>query len=111
MTPTNSVPIESADPLAMSRREAIQRVALMLGVAITPSILTGVLRAQPAAVGSAVKPAHLTPPQFAIVTAAAERILPRTDTPGATDVGVPAFIDLMVGKFMTSFPMRHRKCF
>lgn len=92
---------ESADPLAMSRREAIQRAALLLGVAISPSILAGVLRAQPAsAVAAAAKPAYLTPKQFEIAAAAAERILPRTDTPGATDVGVPAFIDLMVGKFM-----------
>ena len=93
---------ESPDVSLLTRREAIQRAALILGVAISPSILAGVLRAQPTAVSAAVKPQHLSAPQFAIAAAAAERILPRTDTPGATDVGVPAFIDLMVGKFMTA---------
>ena len=44
---------------------------------------------------------YLTAAQGAIVSAAAERILPRTDTPGAIDVGVPAFIDRFYGEFMS----------
>ena len=36
-----------------------------------------------------------------MVSAIADRIIPRTDTPGAADVGVPAFIDLLYGQFMT----------
>jgi len=38
----------------------------------------------------------LSPAQQALVTALADGILPRTDTPGASDVGVPGFIDLML---------------
>ncbi len=92
---------------ALTRREAIQRAVALLGVAIAPSILAGVARAQAAATaatgsGAAARPVHLTPAQFALVAAAAERILPRTDTPGAGEVGVPAFIDLMVGEFLSA---------
>ncbi len=101
----NSLPPPvSADVNLMNRREAIQRAALLLGVAISPSILQGVLRAQTPATGA--KPTFLSAAQFATVGAIAERILPRTDTPGAIDVGVPAFIDLMLGKFMTEAERR-----
>jgi hypothetical protein len=51
---------------------------------------------QPAAQG-----AGLTQAQVGLVGAIAERILPRTDTPGAIDVGVPAFIDRLYADFMS----------
>jgi gluconate 2-dehydrogenase gamma chain len=94
-------------PLILSRRDAIKRVAALLGVAISPSIFEGVLNAQPATrSGANAQPAYLTREEFATAAAIAERILPRTDTPGAQDVGVPAFIDLMFGKYMTADEQR-----
>jgi gluconate 2-dehydrogenase gamma chain len=89
------------DSLMMTRREAIRRTALALGVAISPSLLTGVLQAQPVAPNATAAPVYLSAKQFETAGAIAERILPKTDTPGARDVGVPAFIDLMYGKYMT----------
>ena len=44
----------------------------------------------------------LTPAHAAIVTAAAERILPRTHTPGATDANVTAFADVMLTDWYTA---------
>jgi gluconate 2-dehydrogenase gamma chain len=75
-------------------------------VALSPAWLTAIDQvARPASQGSSLAPAQaarrLTAAQAAIAGAVADRILPRTDTPGAVDVGVPAFIDLLYGEFMT----------
>lgn len=80
----------------ISRREAIRRAALLAGVALSPEWLQLVDRATPLA-----QPRYLTAAQFATASAITDRILPRTDTPGAADVGVPGFIDLLYGEFMT----------
>ena len=97
----NSTLVTEPNDSLITRREAIRRTALMLGVAVTPSLLSGVMQAQTAASAGNVAPRFLSAGQFAIVGAIAERILPRTDTPGARDVGVPAFLDVMYGKYMT----------
>jgi gluconate 2-dehydrogenase gamma chain len=89
-------PAEQPAASGISRREAIRRAALLAGVALSPEWLAVVDRARPAAQAK-----YLTPAQAAIAGAIAERILPRTDTPGAIDVGVPAFIDLLYGEFMS----------
>jgi gluconate 2-dehydrogenase gamma chain len=81
---------------AIDRREAIRRAAILAGVALSPSLVTFVSGAQ-----SAAAKAHFTPAQAAVAGAAADRILPRTDTPGAADVGVPAFLDRFYGEFMS----------
>jgi hypothetical protein len=87
---------ETGPPQGITRREAIRRAALLAGVALSPNWLEAVERTAQSAPSQ-----RLTSPQAAVVSAVAERILPRTDTPGATDVGVPAFIDLLYGDFMT----------
>lgn len=87
----------SSASVKLSRREALQRAAVVLGAALSPSIVAGVLRAQPAAGGT-----RLSAEQDRALAALAERILPRTDTPGAADVGVPAFVGLMFAEFLTA---------
>lgn len=88
---------EQTAPSLIGRREAIRRAVLLAGVVVAPEWLMAVDQvARPAAPGS-----RLAPAQAAIAGAVADRILPRTDTPGAADVGVHAFIDLLYGEFMT----------
>lgn len=99
-THSPSRPVSSAVD-ALTRREAIRRAALLLGVALSPSLVDGVLRAQDGRAPGPAKASNLTSSQLQTVAAVAERIVPRTDTPGAIDVGVPAFIDLMYSEYMT----------
>jgi hypothetical protein len=80
----------------IDRREAIRRAALIAGVVLSPGWLTLIDRARPLA-----QARYLSAAQLAIAGAIADRIIPRTDTPGAADVGVPAFLDLLYGEFMT----------
>jgi hypothetical protein len=93
-------PTEQTLSPGISRREAIRRAALLAGIVLSPEWLGFAEQAGPAA------QSYLTPEQGALVRAIANRILPRTDTPGAADVGVPAFIDLLYGEFMTDAERR-----
>lgn len=82
----------------MNRRDAIQRAALVLGYAISAPALAGVLNGCKATPQLAFKPNFFTTDQAALVSELSEIILPKTDTPGAKDVGVPGFIDALIGE-------------
>ena len=45
-------------------------------------------------------PRFFTADERAVVRTIADGILPRTNTPGALDVGVPAFVEIIVGEWM-----------
>jgi gluconate 2-dehydrogenase gamma chain len=80
----------------MNRREALQQVAWLMGGAISAPAVLGVLSGCAPKPGASWKPAFLTEEQGAMVAEVAELMIPRTETPGARDVGIPAFIDLML---------------
>jgi hypothetical protein len=86
--------------LKISRREAIRRAVLMLGVALTPSLFSTALQAQSGLTTTVPGLRYLSESQRAMVAIIAERILPKTDTPGAVDAGVPDFINIIYGKYL-----------
>ena len=84
----------------IDRRELIQRAAILLGGAISSSAMAGVLAgcvSTPPAAGD--KQTFFTVAEMKTATAAADQILPRTDTPGAVDAGVPGFMDRMLAGY------------
>jgi len=80
----------------MNRREAIHRTALALGYAISAPALAGVLNGCKAAPELNYTPVFFSENQAQTVAELAEIIIPKTDTPGAKDAGVPGFIDSML---------------
>ncbi len=80
----------------IDRREALRKTALLMGAAVSASALTGILQGCKATPELTYKPVFFTEDQARIVTEVAEIIIPKTDTPGAKDTGVPGFIDLML---------------
>ncbi len=80
----------------MERREALRLLATGTALQLAPGNLLAVLRGARRLLDTQVSPRTLNAHQFATVRTMAEMILPRTETPGATDVGASAFIDLML---------------
>lgn len=80
----------------MNRREALSHAALLLGGAFsTPTLLAMERLDHPIAAVPAVT-FHLDDIQRNIVAEVAEMIIPKTDTPGAKEAGVPSFIEMML---------------
>jgi hypothetical protein len=83
----------------MQRRDALRTLAVLAGVPALAGRSAGDLLA-----GAATRPGGLvalTPAQNATVVALAERIIPATDTPGATAARVNEFIDLLLADWFT----------
>ena len=80
----------------MNRREAIQRTAMVLGYAVAGPAMVGVLNGCKAKPELPFKPTFLSADQAQLVVALSDVIMPKTDTPGAVEAGVPQFIDDML---------------
>ncbi len=79
----------------MNRREALSRVALLMGGTLSaPSLMA--FGAEPQLSPKMGADFSLTSTQRALVAEVAEHIIPRTSTPGAKDAEVGPFIELML---------------
>src|SRR6478609_5944565 len=80
----------------INRREALRKTALMMGAAVSASALAGLLQGCKTTPELTYVPRFFSEDQGRLVMEVAEIIIPKTDTPGAKDVGVPGFIDTML---------------
>jgi gluconate 2-dehydrogenase gamma chain len=85
-----------SDNSLMNRREVLQRVAMLMGGAISAPAVLAVLNGCSPKPSAGWQPLFLSKEEGAMVEDVAELILPRTTTPGAREVGVPAFIDVIL---------------
>ncbi len=94
-----SQPISDDSPEMMQRRELLRRAAWILGGAISAPAAMAILQgcsARDAPSGADWTPKFFKGKQAQLMTAIADVILPRTETSGALDAGVPAFVDSLM---------------
>jgi gluconate 2-dehydrogenase gamma chain len=77
----------------MDRREALRKTALLMGAAVSATALAGIMQGCKATPELTYVPSFFTEEQARIVSELAQTIIPKTDTPGAKEAGVPGFID------------------
>ena len=81
----------------MHRREALQRIGILMGGTLSASTIAGVLGGcQAAPQGEEFRARTLTQGRDELVATIAELIIPETDTPGARIARVHEFIDAML---------------
>ena len=83
----------------MHRREVLRLLVAGSLLQLAPYDLFAVLREAHSLIQSQGSLRSLNAHQHATVQAMAEMIIPRTDTPGASDVGTAVFIDLILNTF------------
>jgi hypothetical protein len=80
----------------MHRRDVVRLLATGSLLQLAPPTLFAVLGEARDLIQSQTSPRTLNAHQHATVKAMAEMVIPRTDTPGASDVGVAEFVDLIL---------------
>lgn len=93
----------------MDRREAIKRLALLSGGALSLSTVAGIMGGCTAETNSssAFTPQTLSEAQNELVIQFSERIIPATDTPGAKAAKVNEYVDLMLTEWNTDEEKEH----
>lgn len=80
----------------IKRREAIRRTAWIMGGVLSAPTIAGILNGCTPKSELTWTPSFFTEDQARLVMEVSETILPKTDTPGAKDIGVPGFIEEMI---------------
>ena len=83
----------------MDRRDFVKQLSVGMGASLTPGVLAAIVSGcQVRAQASGL----LTTRELEVLGSLADEIIPRTDTPGARDAGVPQYIEMMLAEFTPS---------
>ena len=89
----------------MDRREVLRTITYMTGFAVSAPVASALLsgcKAEATPEGTTYSPEFLSDEEFTFIREVSEGILPKTDTPGAKDVGIPEYIDRVVAQIYSS---------
>ncbi len=90
----------------MNRRDALKRVAILMGGTLSPSVVSAILSGCRIS-GDKWRPKIVTLEQDELITTIVELIIPETDTPGAKAARVNEFVDLMLADWFTPTESEH----
>jgi len=82
----------------LNRREALKKTAYIMGGTLMVPTIAGILNGCSAQPGVTWTPVLFTEDQAIMITAITDIILPKTETPSASELGVPKFIEDMVSQ-------------
>lgn len=85
----------------MNRREVLKNTTLFLGYSLSAGALSELFIACQKEAQLNWKPVFLSNNQANLIAEIAETILPKTETPGAKELGVPQFIDKMLKEMLS----------
>jgi hypothetical protein len=91
----------------LNRRDALQRVSLMLGGAISIPTIAAILDGCKSSSDAASANFALSADYKTLLSELAEVIIPKTDTPGAKEAGVGPFIEKMLKDCYSSVQQEH----
>ena len=91
----------------MDRRKAIKNTALFVGATLSSSSLASLFQSCQNQNRLDWMPRFFTAEQAQVVSEITEMILPRTETPGAKDLKVDIFVDLMFDKTLSPSDKEH----
>jgi gluconate 2-dehydrogenase gamma chain len=80
----------------INRRDALKKTAYIMGGTLMAPTIAGVLKGCTPAPKLNWTPTFFSEDQARLVTTVADIIMPKTDTPAASELGVPGFIEEMV---------------
>jgi hypothetical protein len=86
----------------LTRREALQRTAALLGCALSGTTVAGLLGGCRADVSSDWTPQLLSADQVDTLTALVDHLLPKSSTPGGVELLVQRFIDTMLKDYASA---------
>ncbi len=86
----------------MERRELLKQGALVMGYSISGGALSAILKSCITKPDLPWKPKILSAGQVRMVSEMTERVLPKSETPGAQDINVAQFVDLFIADVLNS---------
>lgn len=85
----------------MQRREALRNTAFLAGCGLSIGTMTSIITGCESGAKTTGATTYLAPDKYELLSQICETIIPTTDTPGAIEAGVPAYIDESISAMMT----------